>query len=156
MLTQFLIENPQYTPIGSNPLDPRVDMYIWSLVTGGKGRNGCFFGVGPLAGNYRTGDRTLFDRVASGEGTSRPTQLTPEMMETVRQLALTEARRETAEREAALNEREAAVKAELEEMKKRQLDMEEQMRQFMQSMSRNQNQITSEDDEDDDEFDNNV
>ena len=68
MLTQFLVENPQYTPVGSNPLDPRVDMYIWSLVTGGKGRNGCFFGVGPLAGNYRTGDRTLFDRVASGEG----------------------------------------------------------------------------------------
>jgi hypothetical protein len=146
LLTQFLVENPQYTPVGSNPLDPRVDMYIWSLVTGGKGRNGCFFGVGPLAGNYRTGDRTLFDRVASGEGTSRPTQLTPEMMETVRQLALTEARRETAEREAAL-------KAELEEMKKRQHDMEEQMRQFMQSMSRNQNQRTSEDDEDDDEFD---
>ncbi|XP_050890150.1 uncharacterized protein LOC127095512 [Lathyrus oleraceus] len=146
LLTQFLVENPQYTPVGSNPLDPRVDMYIWSLVTGGKGRNGCFFGVGPLAGNYRTGDRTLFDRVASGEGTSRPTQLTPEMMETVRQLALTEARRETAEREAAL-------KAELEEMKKRQHDMEEQMRQFMQSMSRNQNQRTTEDDEDDDEFD---
>ncbi|KAI5407565.1 hypothetical protein KIW84_053715 [Lathyrus oleraceus] len=94
----------------------------------------------------QTGDRTLFNRVASGEGTSRPTQLTPEMMETVRQLALTEARRETAEREAAL-------KAELEEMKKRQHDMEEQMRQFMQSMSRNQNQRTTEDDEDDDEFD---
>ncbi|KAI5419303.1 hypothetical protein KIW84_043466 [Lathyrus oleraceus] len=95
--------------------NPSSDKYIvwniWSLVTGGKGRNGCFFGVGPLADNYRTRDRTLFDRVASGEGTSRPTQLTHEMMETVRQLALTEARRETAEREAAL-------KAELEEMKK--------------------------------------
>lgn len=149
MLTQFLVENPQYTLIGSNPPDPRVGMYIWSLATRGKGRNGCFFGVGPLAGNYRTGDRTLFNRVSDGEGTSRPTQLTPEMMETVRQLALTEARRETAEREAAL-------KTELEAMKKRQLDMEEQMRQFMQSMSRNQNQRTSEDDEDEDEFDNNV
>ena len=61
-----------------------------------------FFGAGSLVGNLRKGDRTLFQRVRDGEGTSRPPQLTSEMLETVRQLALIETRRESTQREAAL------------------------------------------------------
>lgn len=54
-----------------------------------------FFFLPPLA--------TLFERVVDGEGTSHPLQLTPEMIKTMRQLAITEVRHETTEREAAIN-----------------------------------------------------
>ncbi|KAI5435738.1 hypothetical protein KIW84_022241 [Lathyrus oleraceus] len=71
-LTQFLVENPQYTSRGSEPLNPRVDFYIWDLVHGGMGSNGWFFGVGSLPDSLRKRDRTLFQRVRDGEGTSHP------------------------------------------------------------------------------------
>lgn len=41
-------------------------------------------------------DRTLFQRVRDGEEMSHPPQLTPEMLEIIRQLTLIEARRESA------------------------------------------------------------
>lgn len=59
---------------------------------------------------------------------SRPSELTPEMMETVRQLTLTQARRVTTAREATL-------KAEIEEINKRQSEIEEKMRQLLSSQS---------------------
>lgn len=147
MLVEFLTHNPQYTPPPGRPVHPDVDFYIWSQVVGGKGPNGCFFGGGNLAGTLRSGDRTLYQRAADGEGGSRQTNLTPDQLETVRQLA----RRESEEREAALKaQMEAAMKAqmdamrgehsrEMEAMAKRQADMEEQMRQFMQSFGGNPN-----------------
>lgn len=55
-----------------------MDLYIWSLTTGGKGVNGLFFGVGPLVPDYRRRDRTLFQRLEDGERTSSPLKLTPE------------------------------------------------------------------------------
>lgn len=65
-----------------------MDLYIWSLENGRKRPNVYFFGVVSLADNYRKWDRILFERVANGKGMPRPPQLTPEMMDTVRQLAL--------------------------------------------------------------------
>ncbi|XP_058766979.1 uncharacterized protein LOC131640615 [Vicia villosa] len=158
-LVYFLVANPKYTPREGEPLHTDVDFYIWSEVVDGKGPNGCFFGAGNLAGSLRSGDRNLFQRVRDGEGSSRPTQLTPQVMETIRQLALTEARRELAQREAELkaqmDEREAALKAQvegqqrqieamakmqvemqqqqIEPMAKMQAEMQQQMRLFMQS-----------------------
>ena len=94
-----------------------MDLYIWNLVIDGKWPNGCLFGVGSLVGNYRPGgNRISFKRVTDGEGLSRLQQLTPQMMEIVRQLTLIEARHEAAECEAAIN-------AQMEEMKKRQIEM---------------------------------
>ncbi|KAI5438139.1 hypothetical protein KIW84_024038 [Lathyrus oleraceus] len=133
LLTQFLIGNPQYTPRGSEPLNPHVDFYIWGLVNGGKGPNECFFGAGSLDDNLRKGDRALFQRVRDGEETSHPPQLTPGMLEIVRQLALTEVRRELAQRETALKIQMEAQQRQIEAMTKRQADMEKMMRQFMQS-----------------------
>lgn len=43
LLTQFLVENPQYTPRGSEPFNQRVDFYIWGLVNGGLEPNEYFF-----------------------------------------------------------------------------------------------------------------
>ena len=110
-----------------------MDLYIWTLSSGGKGENGCFFGLGSLASEYRKGDRTLFQRLEDGEVGSRPPELTPEMLETVRQLALSEARGEAEAREAALKaemeEMRNRQNAEIEEMK-RQSEMESQMQQF--------------------------
>ncbi|XP_058765319.1 uncharacterized protein LOC131638793 [Vicia villosa] len=127
--------------------------YVDELV-GGKEPNGCFFGGGNLAGNLRSGDRTLFERVRDGEGSSRPAQLSPQVMETIRQLALTEARRESEQREAALKaqmdekaQRQAALKAQMEgqqqqieAMAKRQAEMEQQMRLFIQFQQRSSSQ----------------
>lgn len=47
-------------------IDSSVDVYIWSLTIGEKWPNGCFYGVGTLAANYRKGDRNLFSRIADG------------------------------------------------------------------------------------------
>ncbi|XP_058753251.1 uncharacterized protein LOC131626449 [Vicia villosa] len=132
MLVQFLVNNPQYSPREGEPLHPDVDFYIWNKVIGGKGPNGCFFGGGNLAGSLGSGDRNLFQRVRDGEGSSRPTQLTPQIMETIRQLALTEA-----ELKAQMDEREAALKAQvegqqrqIETMAKMQAEMQQQMQLF--------------------------
>ena len=139
MLVEFLTHNPQYTPPPGKPVHPDVDFYIWSQVVGGKGPNGCFFGGGNLAGTLRSGDRNLYQRAADGEGGSRQTNLTPDQLELVRQLA----RRESEEREAALKAQMEAMRGEnnrqMEAMAKRQADMEEQMRQFMQAFGRNPN-----------------
>ncbi|KAI5411957.1 hypothetical protein KIW84_056864 [Lathyrus oleraceus] len=64
-------------------------------------KNGKIYGVGSLAANYRTSNRTLFTRITYGEGSSCPPILTPEMAETIRQLAQGEAAREAVAREAA-------------------------------------------------------
>ena len=143
MLVEFLTHNPQYTPPPEKPVHPDVDFYIWSQVVGGKGPNGCFFGGGNLAGTLRSGDRNLYQRAADGEGGSRQTNLTPDQLELVRQLA----RRESEDREAALKaQMDAQMEAmrgehnrQIEAMAKRQADMEEQMRQFMQAFGRNPN-----------------
>lgn len=42
-----------------------------------------FFGVGPFVDNYRKVDINLFQRLVDGEGSSRPPELTPEMVEIV-------------------------------------------------------------------------
>ncbi|XP_058726403.1 uncharacterized protein LOC131597744 [Vicia villosa] len=148
-LVQFLVINPQFTPSEGQPLHPDVDFYIWNEVIGGKGPNGCFFGGGSMAGCLRSGDRNLFERVRDGEGTSRPSQLSPQMIETIRQLAVSEARRESEQREMALKaqleeqqrqieamtKRQAEMEGQqslIERMAKRQAEMEEQMRLFMQ------------------------
>ncbi|XP_058724947.1 uncharacterized protein LOC131596337 [Vicia villosa] len=148
-LVQFLVTNPKFTPSEGQPLHPDVDFYIWNEVIGGKGRNGCFFGGGSMAGCLRSGDRNLFERVRDGEGTSRPAQLSPQMMEIIRQLAISEARRESEQREMALKaqleeqqrqieamtKRQAEMEGQqslIERMAKRQAEMEEQMRLFMQ------------------------
>ncbi|XP_058784668.1 uncharacterized protein LOC131659502 [Vicia villosa] len=148
-LVQFLVTNPQFTPSEGQPLHPDVDFYIWNEVIGGKGPNGCFFGGGSMAGCLRSGDRNLFERVRDGEGTSRPAQLSLQMMETIRQLAISEARRESEQREMALKaqleeqqrqieamtKRQAEMEGQqslIERMAKRQAEMEEQMRIFMQ------------------------
>ncbi|XP_058777502.1 uncharacterized protein LOC131651811 [Vicia villosa] len=98
LLVRFLNINPQYTPRPGEPLHPDVDFYLWSKVIGGKGPNGYFFGGGNLAGTLRPDDRTLYQRIIDGEGGSRLVTLTPEQQETVRQLAVNEARRDAAER----------------------------------------------------------
>lgn len=43
-----------------------------------------FYSVGPLADNYRKMNKNLFERVADGEETSHPPELTSKMMEIVR------------------------------------------------------------------------
>ena len=91
-----MIHNPQYTPREGESLHPGVDFYIWDQVIGGKGPNSCFFGGRNLAGTLKNGDRTLFQRVRDGEGGTHQPNLTPEQLETVRQLALTEVKRESA------------------------------------------------------------
>ena len=143
MLVEFLTHNPQYTPPPEKPVHPDVDFYILSQVVKGKGPNRCFFGGGHLAGTLRSRDRNLYQRTADGEGGSRQINLTPDQLELVRQLA----RRESEDREAALKaQMDARMKAmrgehnrQIEAMAKRQADMEEQMRQFMQAFGRNPN-----------------
>lgn len=61
---------------------------------GGEDLKDVFFGVGSLIGNCRLCDMTLFEKVTDGEGMSRPQKLTPQMMKTVRKLAITEARQQ--------------------------------------------------------------
>lgn len=81
-----------------------------------------------MADKYRKWEK-LFEGVADWEGSSHPPELIPDMMETVRQQTLIEVRWEMAESEVEL-------KAKLEEMKKRQFDMKEQIRQFMFSQTK--------------------
>ncbi|XP_058779977.1 uncharacterized protein LOC131653720 [Vicia villosa] len=107
-LAIFLENNPQFMPAEGEPLNADVDHYIWCEVIKEKGPNGCFFGAGNLAASYRRGDRNLFQRLQDGEGGSRQPNLTQEQTELVRQLA----RRES--------------EAQIEMMRKKQADMEEQ------------------------------
>ncbi|XP_058756455.1 uncharacterized protein LOC131629689 [Vicia villosa] len=149
LLVEFSVTNPKYTPMDGQPLHPDVDFHICNEVIGGKGPNGCFFGGGSMAGCLRSGDRNLFERVRDGEGSSCPAQLPPQMMETIRQLAVSEARRDSEQRETALKtqleeqqrqieamtKRQAAMEGQQRQIKimaKRQAEMEEQMRLFMQ------------------------
>lgn len=67
LLTEFLVQNPQYILINSDPIDDHVGLYIWNLVTDGKGLNKYLFGVGSLVENYTPGNKTLFERVADEE-----------------------------------------------------------------------------------------
>ena len=94
MLALFLKHNPQYRPAEGEPLNGDVDFYIWNEVVNGKGPNGCFFAGGNLAVGLRVGDRNLFQRLRDGEGGSRQSNLTQDQLETVRQLAASEVRRE--------------------------------------------------------------
>ncbi|XP_058775570.1 uncharacterized protein LOC131649833 [Vicia villosa] len=124
LLVQFLVANPKYTPREGEPLHPDVDFYIWNEVIGGKGSNGCFLGGGSMAGCLRSGDRNLFERVRDGEGSSRPAQLSLQMMETIRQLAVSEARRESEQCETALKTKLEEQQRQIEAMTKRQAEME--------------------------------
>ena len=67
-----------------------------------------------------------------GKGGSRQPNLTPEQLETVKKLALNEASRESAQREAAMKAQMEAMRQDqqrqMEVMAKRQADMEQQMR----------------------------
>lgn len=92
-----------------------------------------FFGVGSLTGNLRKRDKTLFQRVRDGEETSHPPHLTPEMLEIVRQLVLTETRRELTQRKATPKAQMETQQCQIEAMTKRQADMKKMMRKFMQS-----------------------
>jgi hypothetical protein len=50
-------------------------------------KKGKSYNVGNLGANYMKGTRTLNLRVADGEGTSRPAELTPEMHELIQEMA---------------------------------------------------------------------
>ncbi|XP_058733614.1 uncharacterized protein LOC131605254 [Vicia villosa] len=130
LLVQLLVANPKYTPREGEPLHPDVDFHIWNEVIGGKGSNGCFFGGGSMAGCLRSGDRNLFERVRDGEGSSRPTQLSPKMMETIRQLAVSETRRESEQHEMTLKTQLEEQQRKIEAMTKKQAEMEGQQRQI--------------------------
>ena len=151
MLARFLEHNPQYRPAEGEPLNGDVDFYIWNEVVNGKGPNGCFFAGGNLAAGLRVGDRNLFQRLRDGEGGSRQPNLTQVQLETVRQLAASEVRREM---EAQMTTMRQEQEQQLEIMRKRQSDMEEQMRRFMQGGG-NQNvpDHTQPDDDGIDDFD---
>ncbi|KAI5408507.1 hypothetical protein KIW84_054377 [Lathyrus oleraceus] len=98
-------QHPEYViPRGPIPTDPTLDVYIWIGTIDRKRKNEKFYGVGSLAANYTTRNRSLFTRIEDGEGLSRPPILTPEMEETIRQLAQGETSRETTAREAATQE----------------------------------------------------
>lgn len=165
LLAIFLENNPQYTPAEGEALNADVDHHIWSEVIKEKGPNGCFFGAGNLASNYRAGDRNLFQRVRDGEGGSRQPHLTREQAETVRQLALSEARRENeALRQQQQQQMEMMQKAQsdmeqqharqIEGLLKRQSEMEAQMRRFFEGggSSRNVPDPEPEDDRVDDDW----
>src|ERR1051325_3953092 len=131
---QTLIEiclenNPQYRPAEGEPLNGDVDFYIWNEVVNGKGPNGCFFAGENLAAGLRVGDRNLFQRLRDGEGGSRQPNLSQDQLETVRQVAASEVRREM---EAQMTTMRQEQEQQLEIMRKRQSDMEEHMRRFMQ------------------------
>lgn len=69
-----------------------ANVYIWmDRVDGGK-----IYDNGFLFSNYRNRNIPLFTRIADGEGSSHPLVLSAEMVETVRQLALSETTHEAA------------------------------------------------------------
>ncbi|XP_058765149.1 uncharacterized protein LOC131638600 [Vicia villosa] len=131
-LAIFLENNPQFMPAEGEPLNADVDHYIWCEVIKEKGPNGCFFGAGNLAASYRRGDRNLFQRLQDGEGGSRQPNLTQEQTELVRQLA----RRESEAQIEMMRKKQADMEEQharqMEGIMKKQAEMEEQMRRFMQ------------------------
>ena len=150
LLAVFLKNNPEYTPAEGEPLHADVDFYIWNQVVEGKWPNGCFLGGGNLADDLRFSDRNMSQRVRDGEAESCQPNLIRAQVEIVRQLALSEARREMEAQMATMRQEQ---EQQLEIMRKRQSDMEEQMRRFMQGGG-NQNVLDQElEDDRNDDFD---
>ena len=103
-------------PQSGYPVDPSLAFSTWYDTAGGKKKNGRVYGAGGYAKTIKRRDRCFRMRLADGEGTSAQPILTAEMLETVRNLANTEAAQQV-----------AARNAEIEEMKKKQLEMEREM-----------------------------
>ena len=84
-------EHPELEPPPGYPIDPVVGFRTWYDVSGGKKKNGRVYGAGGYAKTIKRRDRSFKMRLADGEWTSTPPILTTEMLETMRNLANTEA-----------------------------------------------------------------
>ncbi|XP_058742614.1 uncharacterized protein LOC131615136 [Vicia villosa] len=112
-----LSEHPEIPqPPPGYPVDPNISFQTWYKVSGGKKKNGRVYCTGGYSKNIKRRSRDFKMRYADGEGSSTPPILTAEMLETVRNLANTEAAQQV-----------AARNLEIEEMKKKQLEIQEEM-----------------------------
>ena len=134
MKAALLAQHPELGgPRGRHPLDPDVDQYLWLKACKGRNRNGKIYATGPLAGNYKKGDRrSLFRRILGGEGSSRPPTLTPEITETIRQLAQSEAARENEALRSKQMELEEALRLSQEQIMLTQQQIQQQVQQQIQ------------------------
>ncbi|XP_058766643.1 uncharacterized protein LOC131640248 [Vicia villosa] len=139
---EFLAKHPELGgPHGRYPLDPAIDQYLWLQASKGKKRNGKIYATGPLASNYKKGDRySLFRRIADGEGSSRPPTLTPEITETIKQLAQSEAARENETLRKKQMELEEALRLSQEQMMLTQQQIQQQVQQQIQQQMQQQMQ----------------
>ncbi|KAI5434151.1 hypothetical protein KIW84_021129 [Lathyrus oleraceus] len=109
-----ILEHPELPPPPSKyPTNSCLGFQTWYDVARGKRKNGRVYDAGGYAKTIKQYDRSLRMRLVDGEGTSHPLIITADMLETVRNLAHTEA---------------AARNAEIEEMRRRQAKMEEELR----------------------------
>ncbi|XP_058762913.1 uncharacterized protein LOC131636304 [Vicia villosa] len=112
-----LSEHPEIPePPPGYPVDPSIGFQTWYKVSGGKKKNGRVYCAGGYSKNIKRRSRDFKMRYADGEGSSTPPILTAEMLETVRNLANTEAAQQV-----------SARNLEIEEMKRKQLEMQEEM-----------------------------
>ncbi|CAI8586182.1 unnamed protein product [Vicia faba] len=117
-LALWLSEHPGLSgPSSGYPTDPSVGFRTWYDVSGIKKKNGRVYGAGGYAKTIKQRDRSFRMRLADGEGTSTPPILTAEIFETMRNLENTEATHKV-----------TARNAEIEEMKRKQIEMQEEMR----------------------------
>ncbi|CAI8584072.1 unnamed protein product [Vicia faba] len=116
-LSLKLSEHPELPgPPPRYSVDPSVDFQTWYDVSGGKKKNGRVYSAGGYAKTIKRHDRNFTMRLADGEGTSTQPILTAKMLETVRNLANIEEALQV-----------AARNAETEEIKKKQLKMQQEM-----------------------------
>ncbi|CAK8543050.1 unnamed protein product [Lathyrus sativus] len=138
------------------PVDPCLGFQTWYDAARRKRKNGRVYGVGGYVKTIKRRDRTFMMRLDDGERSSRPPILTADMLETIRNLAQTEA----ATRQAEMEEM-RRIQAEMEEELRRKIaEYEEAMRianeralKFEQFMALNMNQGVGERDEEDEEDD---
>ncbi|XP_058725813.1 uncharacterized protein LOC131597118 [Vicia villosa] len=87
-----LSEHPEIPePPPGYPVDPSIGFQTWYKVSGGKKKNGRVYCAGGYSKNIKRRSRDFKMRYADGEGSSTPPILTAKMLDTVRNLANTEA-----------------------------------------------------------------
>ncbi|XP_058775592.1 uncharacterized protein LOC131649860 [Vicia villosa] len=112
-----LLEHPEiHEPPPGYAVDSSIGFRTLYDVSGEKKKNERVYGTRGYAKNIKRCNREFKMRFVDGEGTSTPPILTAEILETVRNLANTEAAQQVAERNK-----------EIEEMKRKQLEMQEEM-----------------------------